>query len=152
MVETTTLIDDMVGGRETSEPQTCDGVTISEMRAGLALSAEKDAEEAAIELRPSVDESGAVIPNVGLLGSRNGKDRYNGSNESLFSSAEKGSILRCFLGESAPLDLGSMVKENYLRRRKGVKLCNDSLEPISGPSPRSRRDLCKGHGSAIVNA
>ena len=37
MVETTTLINDMVGGGETSEPQTCDGVTISEVRAGLAL-------------------------------------------------------------------------------------------------------------------
>ena len=73
MVETTALIDDTVGGVETSEPRTWDGVTISEVRTGLALSAEKDAEEAAVELRPSMDKSGAVILKVGLLGSRNGK-------------------------------------------------------------------------------
>ena len=73
MVETTTLIDDTVGGDETSEPRTCDGVTISEVRVGLALSAEKDAEEAAVELRPSMDKDGAAIPKVGLLGSKNGK-------------------------------------------------------------------------------
>jgi hypothetical protein len=152
MVETTALIDDTVGGDETSEPRTCDGVTISEVRAGLALSAEKDAEEAAVELRPSIDESGVGIPNVGLVGSRVGKDWYNGANESLCLAAEKGSVLRCFLGESAPLDLGSMVKANCLRRRKGVRLCNDSPEPTSGPSPRSRRDLRKGRGSATVNA
>jgi hypothetical protein len=152
MVETTTLIDDTVGGGETSEPRTCDGVTISEVHAGLALSVEKDAEEAAVELRPSMDESGAVIPKVGLLGSRNGKDWYNGSNESLCLAAEKGSVLRRFLGESAPLDSGSMVKANCLRCRKGVRLCNDSPEPTSGPSPRSRRDLHKGRGSATVNA
>ena len=129
MVETMALIDDTVGVDETSEPRTCDGVTISEVRMGLAFSAEKDAKEAVVELRPSMDESGAVIPNVGLLGSRNGKDWYIGSNESLFSAAEKGFVLRCFLGESAPLDLGSMVKENCLRCRKGVRLCNDSPEP-----------------------
>ena len=93
MVETMALIKDTVGGGETSEPRTCDGVTISEVHAGLALSVEKDVEEAAVELTPSMDESGAVIPNVGLLGSRNGKDWYNGSNESLFPIAEKGSIL-----------------------------------------------------------
>ena len=69
MVETTTLIDDMVGGVETSEPRMCDGVTISEVSAGLTLSAEKDAEEAAVELRPSIEKSGAVILNIGLLGS-----------------------------------------------------------------------------------
>ena len=74
MVETTALIDDTVGGDETSKPRTCDGVTILEVCVGLALSAEKDAEEAAVELRPSMNESGAVIPNVGLLGSRKGKD------------------------------------------------------------------------------
>ena len=74
MVETTTLIDDMVGGVETSEPQTCDGVTISEVPVGLTLSAEKDVEEAVVELRPSIEESGAVIPNVGWLGSSKGKD------------------------------------------------------------------------------
>ena len=152
MVETMALIDDTVGVDETSEPQICDGVTISEVRAGLALSAEKDAEEAMVELRPSMDKSGAVIPKVGLLGSRNGKDWYNGSNESLFSAAEKGFILRCFLGESAPLNSGSMVKANCLRRRKGVRLCNDSPEPTSGLLPRSRRDLHKGCGLATVNA
>ena len=70
MVETMALIDDTVGGGETSEPRTCDGVTISEVRAGLALSAEKDVEEAAVELRPSMDESGVVIPNVGLFESK----------------------------------------------------------------------------------
>ena len=74
MVETMALIDNTVGGGETSEPRTCDGVTISEVRAGLVLSAEKDVEEAAVELRPSMDESGAVILNVGLVGSRNEKD------------------------------------------------------------------------------
>jgi hypothetical protein len=135
MVETTALIDDTVGGGETSEPRTCDGVTISEVHAGLVLSAEKDAKEAAVELRPSMDESGAVIPNVGLLGSRKGKDCYNGSNESLCLAAEKGSVLRRFLGESTPLDSGSMVKANCLRRCKGVRLCNNSPTPTSGPSP-----------------
>ena len=68
MVETTALIDDTVGGVKTSEPRICDGVTISEVRAGLVLSAEKDAEEATVELRPSIDKIGAVIPKVGLLG------------------------------------------------------------------------------------
>ena len=122
------------------------------MRAGLALSAEKDAEEVAVELRPSMDESGAVIPNVGLLGSNKGKDWYNGSSESLCLVVEKGYVLRWFLSESATLDSGSMVKVIGLRRRKGVRLCNDSPEPTSGPSPRSRRDLRKGRGSATVNA
>ena len=93
MVETMALIDDIVGGGETLEPRACGGVTISEVRAGLTLSAEKDAEEVAVELRPSMDKSGAVISNVGLLGSRNGKDQYNGSNESRLSSAEKVSVL-----------------------------------------------------------
>ena len=74
MVETMTLIDDTVGGVETLEPRTCDGVTISKVRTGLALSAEKDDEEVVVELRPSMEESGAVIPNVGLLGSSKGKD------------------------------------------------------------------------------
>ena len=104
MVETTTLIDNTIGGVETSEPQTCDGVTISEVHTGLALSTEKDAEEAAVELRPSMDESGARIPNVRLLGSRIGKYWYNGSNESLCLAAENGFVLRRFLSESAPLD------------------------------------------------
>ena len=99
-----------------------------------------------------MDESGAVILNVGLLGSSKGKDWYNGSNESLCFVAEKGSVLRRFLGESAPLDSGSMVKVDSLRCCKGVRLCNDSPEPTSGPSPRSRRDLRKGRGSATMNA
>ena len=73
MVETMALIDDMVGVDVASEPRICDGVTISEVRAGLALSAEKDAEEAAVELGPSMDKGGAVILKVGLLGSKNGK-------------------------------------------------------------------------------
>ena len=74
MVETTALIDDTVGGVETSEPRVCDGVTISEVRVGLTLSAEKDAEEAAVEFRPSIEENRAVIPNVGWEGSSKGKD------------------------------------------------------------------------------
>ena len=73
MVETMVLIDDTVGVDETSKPRICDGVTISEVRAGLALSAEKDAEEAAVELGPSMDKGGAAISKVGLLGSKNGK-------------------------------------------------------------------------------
>ena len=148
MVETTALMDDTVGGVEASEPRTCEGVAISEVRTGLALSTEKDPEEAAVELRPSMDESGAGILDVGLLGSRKGKDWYNGSNESLCLAAEKGFVLRHFLGESAPLNSGSMVKANCLRHRKGVRLCNDSPEPTSSPSPRSRRDLRKGCESA----
>lgn len=152
MVETMALIDDTVGEGETSEPQTCDGVTISEVRTRLALSVERDAEEAAVESRLSMDKSGAVIPNMGLVGSRNGKDWYNGSNESLFLAVEKGFVLRRFLGESAPLDSGSMVKADGLKHRKGVRLCNDSPELALGPSPRSHRDLRRGHGSATVNA
>ena len=67
MVETMALINDMVGVDETSEPRMCDGVTISDVRAGLALSVEKDAEEAMVELGPSMDNGGATIPKVGLL-------------------------------------------------------------------------------------
>ena len=63
MVETTALIDDTVGRVETSESRVWDGVAISEVRAGLILSAEKDAEEAAVELKPSIGEKGATIPN-----------------------------------------------------------------------------------------
>ena len=63
MVETTTLIDDTVGRVETSESRVWDGVAISEVRAGLILSAEKDAEEGAVELKPSIGEKGATIPN-----------------------------------------------------------------------------------------
>ena len=70
MVKTMALIDDTVGVDETSEPRVCDGVTISDVRTGLELSAEKDAEEAAVELRPSMDKGGAAIPKVGLLGSK----------------------------------------------------------------------------------
>ena len=99
-----------------------------------------------------MDEGGAGIPDVGFLGSRKGKDWYNGSNESLCLAVEKGYVLRRFLGESAPLDSGSMVKANCLTHHKGVRLCNDCLEPTSGPLPRSCRDLRKGHGSATVNA
>ena len=73
MVETMALINDTVGVDETSEPRICDGVTISEVRIGLALSAEKDVEEATVELRPSMDKGGAAILKVGLLGSKNGK-------------------------------------------------------------------------------
>ena len=73
MVETMALIDDTVGGNKTSEPRVCDGVTISDVRAGLALSAVKDAEEAVIELGPSMDNGGVAILKVGLLGSKYGK-------------------------------------------------------------------------------
>ena len=45
-----------------------------------------------------------------------------------------------------------MVKADGLKRRKGVRLSNDSPEPASGPSPRSRQDLRRGRGSATVNA
>ena len=93
MVETMALIDDTLGVDETSEPRIGDGVTILEVCAGLALSAEKDAEGVVVELIPSMDKGGAAIPKVGLLGSKNGKGWYNGSNESLLSSAEKGSVL-----------------------------------------------------------
>ena len=75
MVETTSLIDDTVGGVETSESRVCDGVVISEVRAGPTLSAEKDAEEAAVEFKPSMEENGAVILNGGWAGSNEGKDR-----------------------------------------------------------------------------
>ena len=79
------------------------------------------------------------------------KDDMKGSNGSLLYSVERGSILRHFLGESVPLASGSMVKVDGLKRRKGVRLCNDSPEPTSGPSPQSRRDLRRGHESATVN-
>ena len=151
MVETTALIDDTVGGVETSKPRTCDGVTISEVPMGLTLSVEKDAEEVVVELRPSIEENGAVIPNVGWAGSSKGKDWCDGSSESLSWVSEEGFVLQRFLDKSAPLDSGSKVKAIGRRRRKGVKLYNDSPKPTSGSSPRSRRDLRKGRGSAIVN-
>ena len=99
-----------------------------------------------------MDKGEATIPKVGLLGSKNGKGRYDGSNESHLSSAERGSILRRFLGDSASLASGSMVKADGRKRRKGVRLCNDFPEPTAGPSPHSRRDLRRGCGSATVNA
>ena len=74
MVETTALMDDTVGGVEASEPRTCEGVAISEVRAGLTLSAEKDAEEVAVELKPSMEGSGVVIPSVGWAGLNKGKE------------------------------------------------------------------------------
>jgi hypothetical protein len=79
MVETMALIDDTVGVDETSEPRMCDGVTISEVHVGLALSVEKDAEEAAVELGRSIDKGGAAILKVGLLGSKYVKGWYDGS-------------------------------------------------------------------------
>ena len=75
MVETTALIDDTVGRVETSESRVWDGVAISEVRAGLTLSAENDAEEAAVEFKPSMKENGAGIPDGGWAGSNEGKDR-----------------------------------------------------------------------------
>ena len=73
MVETMALIDDAVRVDVTSEPRVCDGITISDVRAGFALSAEKDAEEAAVELGSSMDNGGVAITKVGLLGSKYGK-------------------------------------------------------------------------------
>ena len=48
------------------------------MRARLALSAVKDAEEAAVELGPSMDNGGAAIPKVGLFESKYGKGGADG--------------------------------------------------------------------------
>ena len=75
MVKTMDLIDDTVGLTfvETSEPRVCDGVTISDVCVGLALSAVKDAEEVVVELGPSMDSGGAAIQKVGLFGSKYGK-------------------------------------------------------------------------------
>jgi hypothetical protein len=73
MVETMVLIDDMVGVGEASRPHMCGTVTMSEVCVGLVLSTEKDVEEATVELGPSIDKGGAVIPKVGLLGSKMGK-------------------------------------------------------------------------------
>ena len=72
MVETMALIDDTVGFTfvKTSESRMRDGVTISDVCVGLALSAVKDTEEAAVELGPSIDSDGAAIPKVGLFGSK----------------------------------------------------------------------------------
>ena len=73
MVETMALIDDTVGVDETLEPQVCDGVTISDVCTRLALLVVNNAEEAVVELGPSMDNGGATIPKVGLLGSKYGK-------------------------------------------------------------------------------
>ena len=72
MVKTMAVIDDTVGVMfvETLEPQVCDGVTISDVHVGLALSAVKDTEEVAIELGPSMDSGRVAIPKVGLFGSK----------------------------------------------------------------------------------
>ena len=80
IVETMALIDDMVGVTfvETSEPRVCDGVTISDVCVGLALSAVKDAEEAAVELGPSIDSGGVEIPKMALFGSKYRKGRGDG--------------------------------------------------------------------------
>ena len=69
MVKTMALIDDTVGMDEASEPRMCGSVTISVVCVGLMLSAE----EAVVELGPSMDKGGATIPKMGLLGSKNGK-------------------------------------------------------------------------------
>ena len=81
MVETMALIDDTVGLTfvETSEPRVCDGVTISDVCAGIALSVVKDTKDVVIELKPSMDSGGAAIPKVGLFGSKYGKGRDDGS-------------------------------------------------------------------------
>ena len=72
MVETMALIDDTVGFTfvEMSKSQVRDGVTISEVCAGLELSAVKDTEEAMVEVGPSIDRGGAAILKVGLFGSK----------------------------------------------------------------------------------
>ena len=77
MVETMALIDDMVGIDKTSEPRVCNGVTISDVRAGLALSVVKDIEEAVVELGPSMDNGGVAILKVGLFRSKYGKGWYD---------------------------------------------------------------------------
>ena len=80
MVETMALIDDTVGVTfvKISESRVCDGVTISDVCAGLALSTVKDAEEVAVELGPSIESGGVAIPKVGLFGSKYGKGGGDG--------------------------------------------------------------------------
>ena len=75
MVETMALIDDTVGFTfvETSESRVHDGVTISDVCVGLALSVVKDTEEAVVELGPSIGSGRATISKVGLFGSKYGK-------------------------------------------------------------------------------
>ena len=89
----------------------CDGVSISDVCVGLALSVVKDVEEAAVDLGPSMDNGGAAIPKVGLLGSKYGKGGYDGSflleegsvegvcKKARGKSTEKYSV-RCSLNES----------------------------------------------------
>ena len=55
-----------------------DGVTILDVCVGLTLSMVKDAEEAAVELGPSIDSGGAAILKVGLFGSKYGKGGGDG--------------------------------------------------------------------------
>ena len=73
------------------------------------------------------------------------------SSESLLSLGERDPVLRRFLGNLESLPSRSMVKVDGLKRCKGVRLYDDSLEPTSGPSHRSLRDLLRGHGSITVN-
>ena len=80
MVETMALIDDTMGFTfiETSESRVRDGVTISDVCAGLVLSMVKDTEEAFIELGPSIDSGRATIMKVGLFRSKYGKGGGDG--------------------------------------------------------------------------
>ena len=89
MVETMARINDMVGFTfvETSESRVRDGVTISEVCVGLALSVVKDTEEATVEVGPSIDSGGAVIPKVGQFRS---KYRKGGGDDSCL--LEEGSV------------------------------------------------------------
>ena len=88
MVETMDLTDDTVGFTfvETSESRVHDGVTISEVRAGLELSVVKEIEEAAVEVGPSIDRGGAAIPKVGLFGSK--YEKGGGDGLCLFGEGE----------------------------------------------------------------
>ena len=80
MVETMAIINDMVGFTfvETSGSRVRDGVTISDVCVGLALSVVKDTEEAAVELGPSIDSGGTTILKLGLFGSKYGKGGGDG--------------------------------------------------------------------------
>lgn len=80
MVEAMALIDDTMGFTfvETSESRVCEGVTILDVCAGLALSVVKDVEEATVELGSSIDSGGAAISKVGLFGSKYGKGGGDG--------------------------------------------------------------------------
>ena len=124
MVEIMALVDDTVRFTfvETSESSMRDGVTISEVCVGLALSVVKDTEEAMVEVCPSIDSGGVAIPKVGLFRSKYEKgggddsclleegsiegvckiqkgksvERYSvqcSSSESLLSSIERDSVL-----------------------------------------------------------